>query len=74
MKLGPVTKPSKKNTATSKQNKTKKKNDEVMSENCNVFFPIHGQFTAIAKPNSGRMVYKTYIFNNNNLLSYNNWK
>ena len=71
MKLGLVTKPNKKNTATSKKKK-KSNNDDVMSENCNVFFPIHGQFAAIAKPNSGRMVYKTYIFNNNNLLSYNN--
>ena len=71
MKLGLVTKPNKKNTATSKKQK-KSNNDDVMSENCNVFFPIHGQFAAIAKPNSGRMVYKTYIFNNNNLLSYNN--
>ena len=30
-----------------------------------VFFPIYGQFAAIWKPDSGRMVYKTYIYINN---------
>ena len=33
------------------------------------FFPIYGQFAAVWKLDSGRMVYKTYIFINNNLLS-----
>ena len=35
-----------------------------MSTNFNVivFFPIHGQFAAIGKSNSGLMVYKTYIY------------
>ena len=47
-----------------------------MFANCDVsvIFPIFGQFGAIWKPDSGHMVYKTYIFINNNLLSYNNWK
>ena len=33
------------------------------------FFQIYGKFGAIQKPNSGRIVYKTYIFINSNLLS-----
>ena len=37
-----------------------------------VIFPIYGQFGAIWKPDSGRIVCKTYIFNNSNLLSYKN--
>ena len=43
-----------------------------MSENCDVIaiFPIYGQFGAIWKPDSGRIVCKTYIFINSNLLSY----
>ena len=47
-----------------------------MSANCDiiVIFPISGQFGAIRKPDSGRMVCKTYIFINSNLLSYKNWK
>ena len=41
-----------------------------MSANCDVvvFFPIYGEFSAIRKPDSGCMAYKTYIFINNNLL------
>ena len=39
-----------------------------------VIFPIYGQFGAIWRPDSGRMVCKTYIFINSNLLSYKNWK
>ena len=35
-----------------------------------VFFPVYGQFAATRKLDSGRMVNKTYIFINNNLLSY----
>ena len=44
MKLGPVTKPDKKYTATSE-----KLDDDVISENCDVtvFFPIYGYFAAI---------------------------
>ena len=47
-----------------------------MSGNCDVivFFPIYGQFADIWKPDSLRMVYKTYTFINNNLWSYKNWK
>ena len=66
MKRGPVTKIDKKNKATSK-----KFDDDVMSANCNVIviFRIYGQFGAIRKPDSGRIVCKTYIFVNSNLLS-----
>ena len=69
MKLGPVTKIDKRNKTTSK-----KFDDDVMSENCDVIviFPIYGQFGAIRKPDSGRIVCKTYIFINSNLLSYKN--
>ena len=44
-----------------------------MPKNCDVIvgFPIYGQFEAIRKPHSGRIVRKTYIFINRNLLSYN---
>ena len=47
-----------------------------MLANCDVivFYPIYGQFAAIQKPDSGCVVYKTYSFTNNNLLSYKNWK
>ena len=37
-----------------------------------IIFLIYGQLGAIRKPNSGRMVCKTYIFINNNFLSYMN--
>ena len=49
---------------------SKKTDDDVMSANCDVvvFFPIYGEFSAVRKPDSGCMVYKTYIFINNNLL------
>ena len=46
-----------------------------MSACCDVnAFPIYDQFAAIWKLNSGRMVYKTYIFINNTLLPYKTWK
>ena len=47
-----------------------------MSENFDVIviFPIYGQFGAIRKPESGRIVWKTFIFINSNFLSYKNWK
>ena len=56
MKLGPVTKLDKRNKATSK-----KIDDSVMSENCDVtiIFPIYGQFGAIRKLDSGRLVRRT---------------
>ena len=71
MKLGPVTKIDKRNTATSR-----KFDDDVMLGNCDVivFFPIYGQFAAMRKLYSGHMAYKTYIFINNNLKSYKNWQ
>ena len=51
-----------------------KHDDDVMSPNCVVIiiFPIYGQFGAIRKPDSGRIVCKTYIFNKSDLLSYKN--
>ena len=68
MKFRPVTKRNKRKTTTSK-----KIDDDVMSANCDalVIFPIYGQFAAIGKSDSRRMVYKTYIFINSNILSYN---
>ena len=49
---------------------------DVMSVDCDVIviFPIYGQFGAIRKPDSGRMVCKINIFINSNLLYYENWK
>ena len=59
-----------------KQNNVRKNDDDVMSLNCDVIviFPIDGQFGAIRKPNSGRIVCKTYIFIKSNLFFYKNWK
>ena len=67
MKLRQVTKLNKTNTVTSK-----KFDGDVMSANCDVivFFPIYGEFAAIRKADSGRMVCKTYIFINNNLFYF----
>ena len=67
MKLGPVTKLDKRNKTTSK-----KFDDNVMSGSCDVIaiFRIYGQFGAM--PDSGRIVFKNYIFINSNLLSYQN--
>ena len=55
MKLEPVTKIDKSNKTTSK-----KLDDEVISAICdvNVIFSIYGQFGAIRKPDSGRIVCK----------------
>ena len=71
MKLGPVTKPEKKNKPTSKNF-----DDDVMSANCDVIviFPIYGKFGAIQKPDFARIVCKTFILINSNLSSYKNWK
>ena len=65
MKLGPVTKLDKRNKATSK-----KFDDDVMSRNFDVIaiFSINSQFRAIWKRNSERIVCKTYIFINSNLV------
>ena len=45
----------------------KKIDDDVMSPNGDVFvfLPIYRQFATIWKSDSGRVVYKTYIFINN---------
>ena len=69
MKLGTVTKIDKRNTT-----KSKKIDDDFTSENCDVIanFPIYGQFGAIRKLDSRRMVCKTYIFIDNNILAYKN--
>ena len=58
MKHGPVTKIEKR-----KKKCQKKFDDDVMSVNCEiiVIFSIYGQFGAIRKPGSGRIVCKTYI-------------
>ena len=71
MKLGPVTKIDKRN-----KKPLKTFDDDVMSENFDVIviFLIYGQFGAIGKPDSGRIVCKTYIFNNSNLLPCKNGK
>ena len=47
-----------------------------MSENCDAIaiFPIYRQFGAIWKPDYGRIVCKTYILINSNLLSYKKLK
>ena len=67
MKLRPVTKLDKRKRTTLKKN-----NDDVILENCDIIiiFPIYGQLGAIRKPDSGRIVFKNYIFINSNLLSY----
>ena len=69
MKLGQVT-----NLNIRNKTASKKFEDDVMSENCDVIviFPIYGQFTAIWKPDSGRIVCKTCISINSNILSYKN--
>ena len=69
MKLGSITKL----TRETKQ-RQKKFDDDVMSANCDVIviFPIYGQFGAIRKPDSGRIICKTYIFIKSYLLSYKN--
>ena len=69
MKLGQVFKLDKRNKMPSKKFK-----DDLMLANCdaNVIFPFYGQFGAIEKLDSGRIVCKTYIFNNSTLLSCKN--
>ena len=64
-------------TKLDKKNKPKSKNidNEVMSVSCNVilFLRIYGQFSSILRQDSGRMVYKVYIFIKSNLLPYKTW-
>ena len=71
MKFGPVTNLDKINKATSN-----KSDDGTILVSCDVFviFPIYRQLGAIWKTDSGRMICKTYIFINGNILSYKNWK
>ena len=66
MKLGSLTKLGKRNKITSKEF-----DDDVILENCDVIaiFPIYGKFGAIRKPDSGRIICKTYLSINSNLLS-----
>ena len=67
MKLGPVTKPDKRNKTMSN-----KFDDGIMLANCDVIviFLIYGQFEAILGPDSRCLVCKSYIFINSNFLSY----
>ena len=69
MKLGPATQLDERKKTTSKNI-----DDDFMSPNCDVIviFPIYGHFGGIWKPDSGRIVCKTYIFINSNYLSYKN--
>ena len=71
MKLGPVTKLDKRN-----KNPSKKFDDDVMPANCDVIviFLIYGQSRVIRKPDCKRIVCKTYLFNNTDLLSCKNIK
>ena len=62
MKLRPVTKLEKRNKKLSKK--------IIMLANCDTIFSIYGQFGAIWKSNSVRIVCETFVFNNSNLLSY----
>ena len=59
MRLGPATKIDKRNKTAPK----KKIDDDVLLANCEVIviFPIYGQFGAIQKPYSGRIVCQIYI-------------
>ena len=52
------------------QQHQKKIDYDVMSISCDVtvIFSIYGQFRAIRKPDSGRMICKTYIFVNKPLI------
>ena len=67
MKLTPITKLDKRNTAT-----LKKVNYDDLSTNCDFFviFLIYDQLGVNQKPDSGLVPRNTYIFKNNNLLAY----
>ena len=66
MKLVPVTKLDRRNKANSK-----KIDNDVMLKNCDVIviLPIYGQCGGTQKPDSRRIVCKTYICINSNHLS-----
>ena len=67
IKLTQVAKIDKRNTRTSK-----KFDHDLISAKCDiiVFLKVHGQFAVTRKPDSECIVYKTYIFINNIVLSY----
>ena len=69
MKLGPVTKLDKRNIK-----KSKNFDGDVTRQNCDVIviFTFFGQFRAIRKPDSRRIVRKIYIFITSGLLSPKN--
>ena len=69
MELVQVTKLEKTNKATSKRI-----GGDIILANCDVIVivSIYGQFGALQKPNSRRMVCRTYIFINNSFSSYQN--
>ena len=71
MKRWPVTKLDKRNKTTSKRFDV-----QVMSGNCDVIFifRIFDQFGAVRRPDSRDRVFQSYVFSNNNLFSYKNWK
>ena len=64
IKLGPVTKPNRRYMPMLKTMTMTLFQEILMSLS---LFPIYGQFTAIRKPHSWGMVYKSYIFINNDL-------
>ena len=75
MKLRSVTELDKRNKTTSKKKERKeKKDDDLMSANCDVIviLPIYGQFGAMRNPDSGRIIFKTYIFIKSYLSSCKN--
>ena len=68
MKLGSVTKFDEKNKATLK------KDNNVISTNCNVIVILSNLWLIWRNLESGRIVCKPYIFINGNFLSYKNRK
>ena len=55
--------------------KAQKKNTMMSVELVLILMWVEGSsFGAVQKPDFGRIVCKTYIFINSNLLSYKNWK
>ena len=71
MKLGPVTKLDKRNKKTSKKVDHDIRSEILVSLLFLQFMP-YGQFGAFWKPDSGCIVFRTYIFINSNLLSHKN--
>ena len=71
IKRGTVTKLDKKNTIT-----LKKIVDDSALVNYGVIliFPVYGWFGAFRNPDSGRMVFDSYILISSSLFSYKAWK